>query len=322
MAVLVLKEADIDQLVTMEEAIPIVESAFRKISLDEAVGLPRQRCQTDHVMLHTQSSAAKTLNALGVKATATGHFPDESRIFFFDSKKGNLSAILDCETITQIRTCAGSAVAVKKLSRPDAKILAILGTGKAAQLQIEAVSKVRKLTTIKLFTHEKESAQALLPSFAQDIQAKTGCVVQICNSAEEAVRQSDIVVTTTNSREPILFGDWLTEGCHINLIGSSFVSQVEADVSVFRKANVISIDNKEQGKTEAGDFMASLRENVFSWSDVFEIPHIITGRYPGRESPKDITVFKELGLGLLDLAIAAKVIEKAKAKGVGREIEI
>jgi ornithine cyclodeaminase/alanine dehydrogenase-like protein (mu-crystallin family) len=152
------------------------------------------------------------------------------------------------------------------------------------------------------------------------LAGETGVEVVPVEKAEDAVRGRDIVITATTSREPVLLGEWLSAGQHLNLIGSNFLAKAEADVEVFRRATVVSVDSREQAKTEAGDFVAALNAGVLQWIDVHELAPLLVGRYPGRETPQDVTVFKSLGLGIEDVALAARVAELARKDGLGREI--
>ncbi|HZZ81013.1 MAG TPA: ornithine cyclodeaminase family protein, partial [Gemmataceae bacterium] len=148
-----------------------------------------------------------------------------------------------------------------------------------------------------------------------------GCEVEPVSRPDDAARGKDIVITATSSREPVLHGDWLAEGTHLNIIGSNFISKAEIDLAVVRRANCIVIDSKEQGKLEAGDFHQALDAGVLHWTDVRELGAIITGRQAGRQHPHDITLFKSLGLGIEDITTAAKVVAKAKEQNVGRWVE-
>ena len=158
-----------------------------------------------------------------------------------------------------------------------------------------------------------------LKAFCDDASKAFGTEVVPAGSPEEAGGQ-DVVITATSSREPVLFGKWLAEGSHVNLIGSNFLSKAEADVDVFRRASLVSVDSKEQARAEAGDFVPALNAGVLHLTDVRDLAPLLVGRYPGRQSPTDITVFKSLGLGLEDVAVGATVVELAKQRGVGREL--
>src|SRR5262245_45193428 len=137
MSVLYLTEDDVRRLLTMDLALEAVEAAFRKLSLDEAENVPRQRCQTDHVMLHVRPAAAKTLGAVGLKAYTTGKFPAQFHVTLFDPRTGVLTALLQADYLGQVRTGAASGVATKKLARKDAATVGLYGTGKQARTQLQ-----------------------------------------------------------------------------------------------------------------------------------------------------------------------------------------
>src|SRR5262245_51839626 len=203
MNVLYLTEADVRSLLTMDLAIEAVEAAFRKSSLDEAVSLPRQRCQTDQVMLHVLPAAAKTLGAIGFKAYTTGRFPATFHVHLYDPKQGGPIAILEADYLGQVRTGAASAVATKKLARPDAKTLGLYGTGKQARTQLEGVCKVRKIERASVFSRDP----AKRTKFATEMAAKCGVEVVPVESPDLAAKGQDVVCTATNSREPVLKGE-------------------------------------------------------------------------------------------------------------------
>jgi ornithine cyclodeaminase/alanine dehydrogenase-like protein (mu-crystallin family) len=147
------------------------------------------------------------------------------------------------------------------------------------------------------------------------------CPVEPAASPQEAAQQKDIVITATNSRDPVLMGEWLTDGTHLNIVGSNMMTKAEIDVAAIRRAKVIVVDSKEQAHLEAGDFRQALEEGVLHWPNVRELGAVIVGRSPGRTDPQDITLFKSLGLAIEDITVAAKVVAKAKETNVGRWIE-
>jgi ornithine cyclodeaminase/alanine dehydrogenase-like protein (mu-crystallin family) len=149
-----------------------------------------------------------------------------------------------------------------------------------------------------------------------------GAQVVPTSSPEEAARNLDIVCTATTAREPVLKGDWLFPGQHLNIVGSNFLAKSEIDVDVVKRASLVCIDSKDQGKIEAGDLAAALDQRVIEWYDVVELGRIVANRAPGRASPQDITLFKSLGIGLEDIAVGASVLEKAKAAGIGKWLEL
>lgn len=316
MPVLYLTEAEVAPFLTMELAIEAVGTAFRKLALDEAVNIPRQRCQTDLAMLHVLPAAAKTLGVLGFKAYTTTKAGARFHITLYDGKTGEMSAMLEANAIGQYRTGAASGVATRKLARPNSSTVGCIGTGKQARTQVLAVCKVLPVKRAHVFGRDP----ARRAEFASQLAAETGVEVVPVEKAEDAARGHDVVITATTAREPVLLGEWVSEGQHLNLIGSNFLTKAEADIEVFRKATLVAVDSKEQAKTESGDFVAALNGGVLNWADLRDLAPLLLGRYPGRESPKDVTVFKSLGLGIEDIALAARVVELAKKQGIGREI--
>jgi ornithine cyclodeaminase/alanine dehydrogenase-like protein (mu-crystallin family) len=316
MSVLYLTEDEVRGLLSMDIAIAAVEAAFRKLSLDEAENIPRRRCQTDHVVLHVLPAAAKTLGALGLKVFTTSRQGAKFTVLLFDPKHGGLAAMLEADHLGRIRTGAASGVATRLLARPEANTVGLIGAGHQARTQLEAVCRVRSIRRVDVYSRDEAKRSA----FATEMASVCGTEVVPVTSAEAAVREKDIVITATTSREPVLFGAWLAEGCHVNLIGSNFLTKAEADVEVFRRANLVTVDSKEQARLEAGDFVAGLREGVLSWGTIQELATVLMGRSPGRQSPQDVTVFKSLGLGIEDVAVGVKVVEAARKQGLGKEL--
>ncbi|MCE9565344.1 MAG: ornithine cyclodeaminase family protein [Planctomycetes bacterium] len=316
MPALFLTEADVARVVTMDLALDAVTAAFRKLGLDEAMNVPRQRCQTDLAMLHILPAAAKTLGVLGFKAYTTTKAGARFHVTLYDGKTGEMTAILEANLIGQFRTGAASGVATKKLARPKSSTVGCIGTGKQARTQILAMCKVLPVKSVRVFGRDA-SRRA---EFATQLATETGVDVVPVEKAEEAARDLDVIITATNAREPILMGEWISAGQHLNLIGSNFLTKAEADIGVFRKATVVAVDSKAQANTEAGDFVSALNAGVLQWGDVLDFAPLLMGKYPGRETPQDVTVFKSLGLGIEDIALAARVVELAKKQGLGREI--
>ena len=248
MPVLYLTEADVQQILTMEMALPAVESAFRKLGLDEAENGPRQRCQTDLAMLHILPAAAKTLGALGYKAYTTSKEGARFHVTLYDAKKGQMIGLMEADTLGQFRTGAASGLATKFMANPDAKTVGIYGTGKQARTQLLAICQVRPIERIHVYGRDADRRK----QFAEAMSSECQCEVVAVDNPEQAARDMAIVVTATTSREPVLMGEWLAEGTHVNLIGSNFMAKTESDVEVFRRAGTIAVDNKEQARAEAG----------------------------------------------------------------------
>jgi alanine dehydrogenase len=316
MGVLYLTEADVSGLLTMELALEATEAAFRKLALDEAENVPRQRCRTDRVMLHVLPAAAKTFNVLGYKAYTATADGAKFHVFLYDGKTGAMNAILEADALGQYRTGAASGVATKLLARRNAETVGLFGTGKQARTQLLAVCKVRPIKSVHVYGRDPDRRK----EFAERMAAETGVNVVPVERVSDAAKGRDIIITATSAREPVLRGEWITEGMHLNLIGSNFLAKSETDVEVFRRASTVVVDSKDQAKLESGDFVEPMKAGVLKWSDVHELGPVIIGRYPGRESPNDVTIFKSLGLGIEDIALGARLVTLARERGVGKEI--
>lgn len=317
MPVLLLTEDDVRRLLTMEMALEAVEQGLRKLALDEAVNIPRARSQTDHAMLHVLSASAKTLGFMGYKAYTTSRKGTHFHLALHDGKTGALLALMHADYLGQMRTGAASGVATQYMARPDAAEVGLYGSGKQARTQAIAVSKVRKIRRIQVYSPNDERRRR----FAEEMQPLCNCEVEPVPRPEMAAEDKDVIITATSSREPVLNGNWIAEGTHLNVIGSNFLGKAEVDAVTVRRCESIVVDSKEQARNEAGDFVAALEEGSISWSDIHELGQVIVGRYTGRAHPQDVTMFKSLGIAIEDLAVAGKVYAKAQAEGVGRVID-
>lgn len=317
MGVLLLNENDVRQLLTMEMALDAVAEGLRKHALDEAQNIPRSRCQTDHGMLHVMSASAKTLGVMGYKAYCTSRKGSHFHVGLFDGRSGTLTALIQADYLGQVRTGAASGVATQYMALPEAQEVGIFGSGKQARTQVEAICLVRKVRRVQVFSPNEEHRRA----FAREMSERCKVDVEPVPRPEMAAQDKDIVITATASREPVLMGNWLSEGTHLNVIGSNFLGKAEVDAVAVRRCGSIIVDSKDQARIEAGDFVQALEEGSIHWSDIHELGQVIVGRYPGRAHAEDVTMFKSLGIALEDVALAGKLVAKAQAQGVGKVVD-
>src|SRR5438876_7277638 len=241
---------------------------------------------------------ALTPDGLGLKAVT--FYPSNvercipthmATIFLVDPQTGTPLAIMDGRLITEMRTAAASAAATKLLAPPDAKILAILGSGVQARSHVDALRLVRNFEEIRVWSPTKEHAE----QFAKQIGGKA-------MSAEEAVRGADVVVTVTNSKTPVLKGAWLKSGCHVNAVGACRPDWRELDDEAM--ANVVFVDSREGALNESGDV-------ILSGAKIYaELGKALAGKVPPRA--KDTTIFKSLGMAVEDIAAALFVYRSVK----------
>jgi alanine dehydrogenase len=316
MAMLLLTEDDVRRLLTMEAALEAVEAGFRKLALDEAENIPRSRCRTDHVMLHVMSAAAKGVGYLGYKAYTASKHGARFHVGLFDGRTGELVALMAADYLGQMRTGAASGVATKYLANPEAAMVGLYGAGKQARTQLQAVCAVRPTKRVAVFSRSPESRRR----FADEMSAICRVEVVPVDRPELAARGQDIIITATNATEPVLRGEWIEGGTHLNVVGSNFLSKAEIDVATVRRANRIVVDSKEQCKLEAGDLAPAVEAGVIHWSDLVELGAVLVGKAPGRGGPADVTMFKSVGLAIEDVFTAALVYAAAKEQGVGQTI--
>jgi len=204
------------------------------------------------------------------------------------------------------------------MARPDAQEVGLFGSGKQARTQLQAVCAVRKVRRVQVYSPNEERRR----QFAQEMTDLCQCEIEPVPRPETAAEDKDIVITATTSREPVLNGHWIAEGTHLNVIGSNFLGKAEVDAVTVRRCESIVVDSKDQARIEAGDFVAALEEGSIHWADIHELGQVIVGRYTGRAHSQDVTLFKSLGLALEDIAVAARVVAKAQAAGVGRVVDL
>ena len=318
MGVLLLTEDDVRRLLTMDMALEAVEQGLRKMGLDEAQNVPRSRVQTDHSMLHTMSASAKSLGVMGAKVYATSRKgPTRFHLSLFDGKTGSLLCLMQADYLGQMRTGAASGVATKYMARPDAAEVGVYGSGKQARTQLLAICKVRHVRQVHVYSpHEERRRQ-----FAEEMSAACQTEVVPTSHPERAAENKDIVITATNSREPVLSGQWLAQRRARQRHRLQLHHQGGAGRGGIPPLRLVVVDSKEQARLEAGDFQQPLEEGVLHWSDVRELGQVVVGRYPGRKQPQDVTLFKSLGIALEDVTTAARVYTRAQAEGVGKTID-
>jgi ornithine cyclodeaminase/alanine dehydrogenase-like protein (mu-crystallin family) len=315
--VLLLTEDEVRRLLTMEMAMEAVEQGLRRMALDEAHNVSRARAQTDHVMLHSMSAAIKAMGVMGSKVYTTRRGNARFYLLLFDGKSGTLLAQMQADYLGQMRTGAASAVATQYMARPDATEVGIFGSGKQARTQLLGVCKVRRIRRAQVYSPNEEHRRL----FASEMSELCQTDVEPVARPELAAENKDILITATDSREPVVYGHWLAQGTHINAIGSNFSVKAELDTVAIRKCSSIVVDSKDQARLEAGDLIQSEEDGSFRWADVRELGQVVVGRYTARRHPQDITLFKSLGIAIEDVAVAARVYARAHAEGVGRIIE-
>ncbi|HXG93744.1 MAG TPA: ornithine cyclodeaminase family protein [Blastocatellia bacterium] len=315
---LLLREHHVTQLLDINTAIEAVEEVLRDQAEGAATNRPRYRVAMPASQLHVMAAGDRRLGVYGLKAYTASRKGARFLVLLYDSASGDMLAMIEADRLGQMRTGAASGVATKYMARKDADAVGIYGTGWQAESQLMAVCAVREVKTIKAYSRNQEHREA----FARKMTALLRCDVEPANSPEEAARGCSIIVTATTAREPVLKGEWIEPGAHINAAGSNFLSKAEVDVETVRRARVIAVDSIEQSRIESGDLMPAIERGVISWESVTELGRIVAGRDSGRTSDDDVTLFKSNGIALEDIATALRVYNLARERGIGENIEL
>jgi ornithine cyclodeaminase len=301
-------------LVSVDDAYGIIEALFR----DEARGLAEQTPTTElHIpnsMFRMKVGGAYGSGFYGFKAYLgnAGY-----RVFVYGMETG-FEGLVEAYDLTEIRTGAVSAVATKYMARENAETLGILGTGREARAQLRAVSRVRKLRRVKAWSRSADNRAA----YTKEMSAELGIEVAAVETAEEAVRDSDIVLTITSANEPILDGAWLAPGTFVCGVGATGPKRRELDDEAVGRASVVVVEHMRTALDECGELIHAVEAGGLRWDGVSELKDIVSGAKPGRRSDDEVTLFTSVGTGAEDVAMAAFVLKAAKAKGVGVELPI
>jgi len=295
---LYLNEEQVRKHLRMADLIPAMEKALTDFSAGKVTQPVRQVIPVDPPGGFYGMMPALTPEGLGQKIV-TFYPPNVDKalpthmatILLNDPETGAPLAVMDGRLITEMRTAAGSAAATKLLAPPDAKILAILGSGVQARSHVKALRLVRNFEEIRVWSPNKSHAE----SFAKEISGKA-------MSAEDAVRGADVIVTVTSSKMPILCGAWLKRGCHVNAVGACRPDWRELDDDAM--GNVVFVDSREAALKESGDVILS-RAKIYA-----ELGEALAGKIPARAT--ETTIFKSLGMAVEDIAAALLVYRSVK----------
>src|SRR5882724_6575766 len=300
--VLVLKNAQMENLLPMSEEIDAIEEAFRELGQGKAMNAPRARLRTP--------------------------WKEEGGQYYFNNIMGLVPGVksmalrIDSSFSKDVLVGGTSAVASKYLARKGTAIMGLLGSGEQARTQVTAHLVVRPLRKIKVYSPTKTNRER----FAREMTAQTGVEVVPVNSAEEAVRGSDIVSAATNTIDPVVQGRWLEEGMHVTSLvgGDGYLPRKELDDEAIKKANLIVVGYKPQiFLDKQAEFHDRIERGIVKPEDLHELGDLVNGKCRGRENDKEITFFKNnTGMGIQFVATARKMYDKAKEKGIGSELPL
>lgn len=305
----------IASLLPMKECIDVMEKMFRSLVSGECLQPLRNimRLPDGNGVLGLMPGHAEQLGVMGVKVISVFHANSESGlpshqgvVMLFDAKNGQPLMLFDALEITAIRTAAASAVATKFLAQEKSSTLAIIGSGEQAKRHLEAISLVRKIEQVHLWSRNEKNAK----NFASELSGKYKVPIQIKENVQDAVKNADIICTVTASKEPVVMGEWIGPGTHINAVGSSTPFSRELDTTAILRSKLFT-DRYESLFNEAGDFLIPKKEGAVTDDHVkAEIGEVISGTKKGREHDEEITVFKSLGIAAEDIFSAYHIYRK------------
>lgn len=325
---LVLSRADLERVLSPLDVVEAMASAFRRYGEGLCTVPPRGGTAVGQDgLLLTMPAAFEDGDerGLGVKQISVypgnrerGHPTLYATYILLDGSTGQPQALIEGTYLTGIRTGATSALAVRLLARPDARRVACFGAGVQARFQLLCLAALRPLERVVVIGRSPERAQA----FADSMRETLGIPVELGADPRHAAREAHLITCATTSATPVVFGDDLAPGTHVDAVGAFRPTDRELDGEAIRRARVV-VDTYVGALEEAGDLLIPLREGIIEKAHVgAELAEIVTGRRLGRTSADEITVFKSVGFALEDLAAARLAYNRARAQGIGKEVNL
>ncbi|MGH8272540.1 MAG: ornithine cyclodeaminase family protein [Gammaproteobacteria bacterium] len=326
MQVTVIGHREVVELLPMADCVEVMAGMFQTLGRGEAIQPLRQvvRQPDRRGALGLMPSYLGAPPALGAKVVsvfpgnaATCYESHQGAVLLFETGNGRLLAIIDAGAITSIRTAAVSALATRLLAREEGGDLAILGAGTQANMHLAAMQTARQIKSVRVWSRDADHARR----FAETTSARYGLSVTPTANARDAVTGADIICTVTGAKAPILQGEWIVPGTHINAVGASVPPFRELDTDAVVRSRVF-VDRKESALAEADDLRIPLQEKAIAEDHIRgELADLALERVIGRTGADDITLFKSVGLAVEDLAAAQHVYERAVATGAGTQLD-
>lgn len=307
---LYLSEDDIRSLLKSEDAVEAVEGSFVRLAAGEVANAPRRRLALDQGRLADMAAVDLGLGFAGVKAYSGFARGARFVVALFDAAKPELVAVIEADHLGRLRTGAASAVAARHLARSGASTLGVIGCGSQAETQVSCIrAAVPTIERVVAYCRTEKSLRA----FCKRVGADAG-------ESHRDPAEQDVVVTITTSRDPVLRGEWLRPGALVCACGANVLGARELDNVVIQRAGFVCCDSKEQARLESSDLVEPIEQGDLDWLEVHELQEVVGGDVSGRQSDDDVVVFKSNGIAAWDVAIAARAVELARERGVGRAV--
>ena len=314
MDTLYLKEEEVAALITVRETIDVLDQVFRDQATGSAINNPRNRLKMPGATLHMMPGAIPGYFGYKMYTSSAGRL---QFLFFLFSEKTDMLAMMEANTLGQIRTGAASGLATRFMAAPEASEAVLFGAGWQAQTQLLAIDAARNLKRVWIVSRDATRREEFIQKMQPQVKAK----LEPAASPEAAVGASQIVTTITSTREPVVLGKWLQAGTHINAAGGNLLLRREVDDDAVMRSNRVVVDSIDQAKLEAGEFVGVIESGRRHWDDFVELRDVVAGFKPGRANAREITLFKSLGLAIEDVAIAKVIYERAVKQGMGSRLK-
>jgi len=311
---LYLTEADVNEMLDMDLTLDVLDEAFKARSAGEVRNEPRHRLSAGErkMSLNFMAATWPARGWAGHKSYAAGDF----RVMLFGTNGEGLLAVLGAGRMGQVRTGAASGIATKYMARENSSSVGIIGSGYQAETQLEAVCAVRDIKDVKVFSRTAEKRE----KFASTMSERLDVNVVAVDSKEDAAEGMDVLVAVTSSVEPVITGDMVEPGMHINAAGNNSWMKRELDAKAIAKADLVACDDIDQTKIECGELMRAVETGHFAWESLVRLDRIVAGLRTGRYNDSDITLFESQGVAFEDLAVCGRLYELALERGVGLEL--
>ena len=313
---LFLNESEVAQLLPMAECIDVLEEAFAHAGAGQVDLKPRSRIRMPGGFFHFMAAADAGHQVFGYKAYPSFAGGTRMVVMLYDYESGALLSCMEASRLGQIRTGAASGLATRWMARGDADSVGVIGSGFQARSQLEAVCAVRDIRRAKVYSRSPERRE----QFAQRMAERLNLEITPVDTPQECLSDVAVAVTITSARDPVLEGEWLAPGTHINAAGGNHWIRREIDEAAVLRSSVIAVDDLDQAKIECGDLLWPESRGEFRWDQVCELQDIIAGRVLGRPDDQAVTLFESMGVALEDIAAAQLVYRKAKEQGIGQEL--
>ena len=314
---LFLTDDDINQCVSMDDMLEAIESMQHHHGRGEAYNLTRRKIIGSEGMLGVMGGGLFHQGLLGVKTFTVARESYSFQVSLYKEETGELLCYTQANRLGQLRTGATTGVAVKYLANEDPATIGIIGTGSQALTQLEAVCKVREVKKIKVYSRNSDRREA----FARSAAEALGIEVKATDTNQEAVQGSDIVVCIAANTTPVVEGVWLKAGATVVGAGPTSWREQEVDDLTLQRADKIFADSTDQAMLEAGDMASAVDRGLLQWSQVLELRHAVAGMIKGRDDQGQIVYAKLMGTGVADVAAAKLAYDRAKAMGLGLEMD-